>query len=439
MNLPRTRRRPPVSPPRPPKDPPPRVAASPRIARLADDLAAGDRDALRRFWAEVDATGTPLIERAADPAERIVTFLWRDRHGDGPGTGAVILMANKLTDPSVWRECNFERLPRSDVWHRSFVIGADWRATYHLAPVDDADDDTAEGPVDAGPSRRWARLAHRAQPDPLNPRTFPARRGGPHTSIVELPAAPAQPWLTPRAGVPAGTVTCHRLHSPELGNERDVWIHTPAGIGADHPERLPVLVLLDGEDWRERLAAPTTLDNLIAAGELPPTIVVMPDALDVPTRWAELTCNAEFGAFVLDTLLPWVAAHHPASERAADITIAGQSIGGLTAAHLAITHPERIGAAVVQSASLWWSDDGEPHWLARMCANLRPEKVHISLQVGLEEWTLLDDHRHLNQVLRRAGHRVAYHEYNGGHDAYCWRGGLADGLIALAQMAPPPR
>lgn len=426
----------PVSPPRPPKDPPPRLASSPRVTALAAAHAAGDAHAVERFWDEVAASGTPMVEDAPDPAERIVTFLWRDRHGAGPGTDAVILMANKLTDPSVWRECNLERLAGTDVWHRSFLLRADWRATYHLAPDDLAGGRAQERPVEAGSPRRWDRVAHLAQPDPLNARRFAARRGGEPTSVVELPDAPAQPWVAPRPGVPAGTVTAHRVRSPELGNEREVWIYTPAGVDTGDATRLPVLVLLDGEDWRGRLGAPATLDNLIADGRIPPTLAVMPDALDVPTRWHELTCLPEFGAFLLDTLLPWVVARHRASDDPADTTIAGQSIGGLTAAHLAITHPDRVGAAVVQSASLWWSGDGEPGWLARACARPAGATARISLQVGLEEWTLLEDHRTLRDALERAGHRVAYHEYNGGHDAFCWRGGLADGLIALAQMEP---
>ncbi len=419
----------PVSPPRPPKDPPPRLAHSPAIQRLAEAIAGGDETAPARFWETVAAHGTPLVEDAATPGERIVTFVWRDRHGTGPGTDAVILMANKLTDPSVWRECNLERLAGTDVWHRSFLIGSDWRATYHLAPDDG---DAPPGPVEAGPPRRWARVAHMAGPDPLNPRTFAARRGGPPTSIVELPDAPPQAWLTPRPDVPTGTITAHRVRSPQLGNERDVWIYTPAGVDPDGADRLPVLVLLDGEDWRGRLGAPTTLDNLIAEGRIPPTLAVMPDALDVPTRWRELTCLPDFGAFLLDTLLPWVARRYPAAD--GPVTIAGQSIGGLTAAHLALTRPERVGAAVVQSASLWWSADGQPLWLARTCARPGRLRARMSLQVGLEEWTLLEDHRHLRRVLESAGHRVAYREYNGGHDAYCWRGGLADGLIDLAGM-----
>jgi hypothetical protein len=41
---------------------------SPRIAALREALAAGDRAALERFWAEVDERGTPLVDPA--PTDR---------------------------------------------------------------------------------------------------------------------------------------------------------------------------------------------------------------------------------------------------------------------------------------------------------------------------------------------------------------------------------
>ncbi len=41
--------------------------------------------------------------------------------------------------------------------------------------------------------------------------------------------------------------------------------------------------------------------------------------------------------------------------------------------------------------------------------------------------------RRMRDALKAAGHDVVrYREFNGGHDYVCWRGTLADALIAIA-------
>jgi len=44
---------------------------------------------------------------------------------------------------------------------------------------------------------------------------------------------------------------------------------------------------------------------------------------------------------------------------------------------------------------------------------------------------LLDSNRRMRDALAARGIPTSYREYAGGHDYACWRGGLADGLIAL--------
>jgi enterochelin esterase family protein len=433
-----------VRPPRIPKYPPPEVVASPRVAALERALAAGDAGALDGFWAEVARTGTPLVEpRDGEPAHRTVTFLWRDRHGTGPGTREVVLLANKLTDPSVWDASTLLPLPGTDVWHRSFRLRSDWRATYQLAPEDD--EHPGDGAAIAGPPSRWGAAAARAVPDPYNARTFPSRFGSAPQSIAELPDAAPQPWVAPRPGVPAGTLSAHRLPSAILGNERDVWLYVPPAAAPADAGPADVLILLDGEDWATRLPATTILDNLIAGGRIPPTVAVMASTIDNATRWRELAGHPPFLDFLTDELLPWTAARHPISTAPERTTLAGHSLGGLTALFAALHRPERFGRVLSQSASLWWPSETEfdagagqlVDAFAAAGPSSPPPTTRFHLEVGLQEWALLHRHRHLRDVLVAQGRPVSYAEYHGGHDALCWQGGLADGLIALAG-APRP-
>ncbi|WCB95238.1 Enterochelin esterase [Baekduia alba] len=430
-----------MRPPKIPKHPAPEVVASDRLAHLRADLdaagTAGRAAVLDRFWAAVAAAGTPLVEpRDGEPRHRTVTFLWRDRRGNGPGTREVVLLANKLTDPSVWDASTLERLPGTDVWHRSFRLRADWRATYQLAPADR--DDVQDGPAITGPPSRWGAAAARATSDPYNiVAPFPSRYGVAPHSVVELPDAPPQPWVAARDGVPRGTVAAHRVASAILGNERDVWLYTPAPeLGAaDAANAADALILLDGEDWATRLPAATILDNLIAAGAIPPTVAIMPSTVDNATRWRELACSADFVGFLAGELLPWAASHRPLAADPARTTLAGRSLGGLTALFAALRAPERFGRVLSQSASLWWPSatdfDAGAGAIVDAYVAAAPVPVRFHLEVGLQEWALLARHRHLRDVLALKGHDLSYVEYHGGHDALCWQGGLADGLVAL--------
>src|SRR5262245_55728496 len=133
------------------------------------------------------------------------------------------------------------------------------------------------------------------QLDPLNSRVhvFPDddenNVKGWQSSIVELPDAPTQPWSVPIAGVPAGDLVLHRFQSTILGEEHRVWIYTPHGY---HPQHEPysLLVLFDGWFYINLIPTPVILDNLIAAGRIPPLVTLFVGSLWDKTRNRDLTC-----------------------------------------------------------------------------------------------------------------------------------------------------
>ncbi|MEV2216024.1 enterochelin esterase [Streptomyces sp. NPDC050997] len=402
---------------------PPRLARPNTVPRLEDPACElPGPDSVERFWAGVRRRGTPIT--ASDPlgsADHLaVTFLWRGT----PATRAVQVLPNKLGDPGDPDGNLMENVPGTDVWHWTVRLRHDWRGTYDFH-VDEGD-----GP-DPGTPAYWRWLRTRRRTDPFNSRTLPHRWESTPVSYAELPAAPSAVDWEPRPHVPRGTVTAHEVVSARLGGRRRVWLYRPPLTTGD-PAKLPVLVLLDGEHWQPRLGLSHLLDNLIADRRIPPVAAVLPEAVDEATRWAELACRPEYVAFLADELLPWAADRMPLTDDPAHTVIAGQSLGGLTAAYAAVAAPHRFGNVLVQSGSFWWPVGPDTEWLTRVIAGLPGLPVRFRLSFGEQEWVALPAARRLRDTLAALDcHDVSYREFNGGHDYLCWRTELADGLVEL--------
>ncbi|MFF8436278.1 enterochelin esterase [Streptomyces bacillaris] len=442
----------------------PRPVTGPRIARLARQLQgardAAARDALTEaFWAEAARTGTPLVEELDDaPGHRAVTFLWRGHRA----TRRVLLLARGITDRDRLADSLLHHLPGTDVWYLGHRLRADHRGSYRMVA------DISAGAVPADPvllQRRLLALRAHAGADPLNRDRIPARWRDAEDSVFALPAAPPQPWTGslpsggPRGDIPRGTVERHTLAAGALGAERDVWVYLPPDAVPYRParepgewdgHRLPLLVLCDGDMWFGKLGLRDTVDALIADGVLPPLAVLAPDAVGTATRRLELGGRESYVSFLADEVVPWASARWPLTGRAGRTVVAGQGLGGMTALYAGLTRPERFGAVVAQSPSLWWRPGLEPGavapdavgtpWLATLAAGLRDglpagrdgvRGAVVHFDVGLHEGALAEHTEALRAVLRARGHRVTRNLHNGGHDYACWRGFLADALVRL--------
>ncbi|MFT4286584.1 enterochelin esterase domain-containing protein [Nocardioides sp.] len=374
----------------------PRPAPVPRVrSELVDRLCADDLD---MFWEDIART-CPLIEQ--DGEEMVVTFCWRDAEAE-----AVLLFANRLTDETHLADTLLERLPGTDLWHASYRMGADWRASYSF--LVQRPDHPAPWLVDGHVAIRKA-LDH-GRPDPLNPVTC-RNRAGVLQSVVEGPLAPPQPWLAERGGIARGTVVWHS--GP---GERGVWLYDPPEVAP--ATELPLLVVLDGEVWTGIQSLPTTLDNLLADG-VGPVRAVFLDSGGRDARWTDLSAAGGATTYVAEELVPWVRACRGVLPGPAAVTALGQSLGGLTALRLGLTRPDVVGNVASQSASLW-----QDPLLSLVPAG--PLRVHLAH--GAQEWVLAPPHLALADHLREAGVDLEVSVHNGGHDYAWWRGAVPEAL-----------
>lgn len=402
---------------------------SPRLAALAVQLEKGESGVIDRFWQEVTDRGTPLVEPIEGSKEHAwVTFLFR---GSEDTQNVVIFV-----DRGLWRDIpsnRMERLAQTDVWYRTYRFRKDARFTYSLSVNDSLT--SLRCLEDEG---EWLKRTATWRFDPLNPRRFPAYPQP--LSVVELPDAPAQPWVSSRPGTPKGQVQSHKIKSLILDNERKVWVYMPPGYNQQNL-RNGILILFDGPAYKSWVPTPTILDNLTAEKRIPPLVAVLVSHPNLQARNHELSCSEEFTRFLTEELMPWLGRTYKVTEDPALTVIGGSSNGGLGAAFAAFRHPEIFGNVLSQSGAFMYSpsEEREPGWLIRQFITSPTLPIQFHMDVGLMEDhptegafpNLVMANRHLRDVLLAKGYRVHYQEFNGGHEYLNWRSTLADGLIAL--------
>lgn len=176
-------------------------------------------------------------------------------------------------------------------------------------------------------------------------------------------AALALAWLSapvPEASAQArGRIDDIRIAAPSLQNnlvrtetEQNVAVYLPPSYRRASNRRYPVIYLLHGifdsrMTWIEYVGAPAILDRLIAAGRIPELIVVMPDAGNVYGggfyRNSPVTGN--WRNYITGDLMREIDRRYRTLARPGGRAIAGWSMGGYGALHIAMERPGLYSAA----------------------------------------------------------------------------------------------
>ena len=230
---------------------------------------------------------------------------------------------------------------------------------------------------------------------------------------------------------------------------REIRLYLPAG---GVTPQTPVLVALDGQNMPAWKLAETVAE-LSRRGEIvAPLVVAIPNspqrldeyglagALDSKGRGK---LSAEFQRYVLERVLPAVAARHGLQLAPERTGIMGASLGGLSALDLAWHRSDVFGFVGVFSGSLWWrGEDGDwqAHQRSRLAHRFVRETKHaprlrLWFEAGTADETddrdgngvidaIQDTTEFIDELERlglRRGAAVAYHEIPGGeHNEATW-------------------
>lgn len=174
----------------------------------------------------------------------------------------------------------------------------------------------------------------------------------PSTYCAALLACAAMAAIAPAAQ--ASEVRAAEVQSPALGRALTYNVYLPTGYAESPNVRYPVMYLLHGNDgarndWAVKGKMQKTVDTLVANGDIPPAIYVMPDA---NTNWYVDLKEKMETAFLQD-LMPHVEKTYRTINARNGRVIGGLSMGGYGALRYVLKYPEKFQAAALLSPAIY--------------------------------------------------------------------------------------
>lgn len=250
--------------------------------------------------------------------------------------------------------------------------------------------------------------------------------------------------------VPHGRLSAVWYPSPTIGMDRRMMVYTPPGY-EEGGEAYPVLYLLHGaggdeEAWVSRGRANYILDNLIAAGEAEPMIVIMTNGIpavpaapgerpmfpeEVPqTAGPGAMTSGRFEASLVQDVIPFVESNYRVIADPDHRAIAGLSMGGYHTQKITNAHPdlfEYIGVMSIGTFDNFGNYDREEH-LEQLRALKDSDPRMYWLGVGKTDF-LYDGVTRLRAMYDELDFPYTYRESEGGHSWNNWR-------LYLTEIAP---
>lgn len=152
----------------------------------------------------------------------------------------------------------------------------------------------------------------------------------------------------------ASEVLSAEVKSPALGRALTYNVYLPTGYAENTNVRYPVMYLLHGNggnrnDWHVKGKMQSTVDELVAKGQIPSAIFIMPDA---NTNWYVDLKEKMETAFIED-LMPHVEKTYRTINAREGRVIGGLSMGGYGAIRFVLKYPEKFQAAALLSPAIY--------------------------------------------------------------------------------------
>jgi enterochelin esterase family protein len=222
---------------------------------------------------------------------------------------------------------------------------------------------------------------------------------------------------------PQGRLIAETFPSRSLGGPRRVWFYLPPGYDAATDTLFPVIYVLDGANYVEKMDVPRVLDHLIVNKTIPPVIAVFSEPKD---RQEEYSRNPRWRAFVAGELVPAVDRRFRTFSAPDQRIILGSSLAAYGAVDLAVEYPAVFGlcAAIAPPQQTASVVENQPK------AKSAVVSIKFFVLGGVYD-SMIGGARLLRTTLDQYQAPVTYLEVSEGHNTNTFRGHLDDALRAL--------
>jgi len=281
------------------------------------------------------------------------------------------------------------------------------------------------GPIDPGAYRYNFNVDGVSVIDPRNPSISESNNNV--WSMVYIPGAA----FMDTKEVPHGSVAAVTYYSTSLKKFRRMHVYTPPGYETASG-KYPVFYLLHGagdcdEAWTSVGRAGFILDNMIAAKQAKPMVVVMPAGHTSQTfggRGGRAPgAPDEFVQDFLTDIMPYAESHYRVYTDRAHRAIAGLSMGGSQTLNISIPHLDKFAYIGVYSSGIL--GNAASGWEEQHTAELDNAAAKKGLKLvwfstGKDDG-LMPNTKATVEMLKKHGFSPVFAESAGGHTWINWR------------------
>ena len=260
----------------------------------------------------------------------------------------------------------------------------------------------------------------------------------------------------------ASVVVTREFDSPALQRKWAYAVYLPDGYDTS-TLRYPVLYLLHGHnqglyDWANQGHIQPTADALIARGEIPPAIIVMPDA---GSTWY-VDRKEKMETAVIQDLVGDVQRNFRVIDARNGRLVAGLSMGGYGALRFVLKYPEMFAAAGLLSPAIYDSEPpqssgarragvfGAPEFDAQVWKELNypalwdaflARKIAVPMYINSgddDDFFIEAEATRLYTLLRKNGQPAELRIVDGAHRWPVWESTIGDAMRYVFRYAARP-